>query len=95
MKRAHKAFTQVLAAAKLDAELHPKVSLLELAGDCRILIENHISVIHYATQQVRIRVSFGQINIAGRGLKLARLGKEQLVITGCIESINLCREGSR
>ena len=93
MKRTQKAFSRVLTATKLDTELHPRVSLLELAGDRRILIENHISVVHYSTQQVLVRVEFGQLCIKGNALQLTRLGKEQLVILGQIDTIKLCREG--
>lgn len=93
MKRTHRAFARVLAATKLDTELQPRVSLLELAGDRRILIENHVSVVHYSTQQVLVRVDFGQLCIKGSALRLTRLGKEQLVIMGQIDAIKLCREG--
>lgn len=91
MKRSRKLLENVLDAVHLDSELQPKLPVLELAGDQRVLVENHKSVIHYSDEQVLIRVDYGQLSVKGCGLKLVRLGREQLVITGRIDCIMLCR----
>ena len=91
MKRSRKLLENMLDAVHLDSELQPGLPVLELAGDRRVLIEHHKSVVHYTTQQVLIRVDFGQLCIKGCGMKLEKLGKEQLVISGKIDCIMLCR----
>lgn len=91
MKRSRKLLENVLDAVHLDTALQPRLPVLELAGDQRVLVENHKSVIHYSNEQVLIRVDFGQLCVKGCALKLARLGRDQLVITGRIDSILLCR----
>ena len=65
--------------------------VVELAGDRRILIEHHRGVIQYGTEQICVKVSYGTVKILGFGLELARMTKDQLVITGQIDSVTLCR----
>ena len=91
MKRSRKLISNMLDAVGIDADLQPGLPVLELAGDKRILIENHRSVVHYTNDRILVCMEFGQVCVAGCGLKLARLGKEQLVITGRIDCISLFR----
>ena len=67
-----------------------KVPLVELAGQNRILIENHMGVLAYAPEEIRIKVAYGSLSVCGSNLKLMELCKEQLVITGKINSVHLC-----
>lgn len=69
----------------------PGLPLVEIAGQGRVLIENHRGVCGYGREQISVRVKFGEIAVRGCGLELARMTKEQLVITGKIESVNLIR----
>ena len=69
----------------------PGLPLVEIAGQGRVLIENHRGVCGYGREQINIRVKFGEIAVRGCGLELARMTREQLVITGRVESVNLIR----
>lgn len=91
MKRSRKLLENMLDAVSLDTDLQPKIPVLELAGDRRVLIENHRSVIHYNLDKIIVQMDYGHVRISGCGLKLAKLGKEQLVITGRVDEIILCR----
>lgn len=95
MKPRNKVIPRVLAAADLDAELEPRLPIVELAGDHRVLIENHLSVIGYTSQCVCVKVKYGCVCINGSGLTIAKLSKDQLVIIGDIGSIQLSREDRR
>ncbi len=68
-----------------------KIPLVELAGQNRVLIENHLGVLAYSLEEIRIKVVYGSLTVAGDGLKLMELCKEQLVITGHIDTIRLFR----
>ncbi len=70
----------------------PGMPLVELAGQNRVLIENHRGVCCYGREQIRIRVSYGEIAVDGYGLELARMSREAVVITGRIDCISLHRE---
>ena len=75
----------------LPGESLPGQPLVELAGDQRILIENHMGVTEYGADQIRVQVRYGQICVRGEGMELARMTKEQLVIAGRIDSVTLIR----
>jgi len=76
---------------KLTAEPLPGVPIVELAGDRRVLIENHQGVRGYSSSCILVKVPFGCIQICGSCLELAKMTREQLVIQGKIDSICLQR----
>ncbi len=78
-------------AGDLPGEVLPGQSLLELTGDRQILIENHRGVTAYSREHIGVLVSFGEVVISGQCLELARMTQGQLVITGTVQSISLCR----
>lgn len=85
-------FLQTIAeAAELHGEPLPRLPIIELAGDRRVLIENHRGVTEYSREIIRVQVGYGQVCICGGGLELARMTKEQLVISGRVDSVSLCR----
>lgn len=91
MKRNGNFLERVAQAADLTTEPLPKLPLVELAGEHRVLIENHHGVIQYGCEEICVRVNYGYISILGSNLELARMTKEQLVITGRIDAVHLCR----
>lgn len=84
-------FDWMINRADLLAEPTPGVSLVELAGDRRVLIENHRGVTMYGCKEIRIRVSYGILCVHGECLELAQMTKQQLVITGKLEGVSLFR----
>lgn len=90
MKRQEWILEKIASVTDLEAEAPPKLPLVELAGQRRVLIENHQGVIQYGAQEICINVSFGHINVQGNHLKLAKMTKEQLIITGLISGVSLC-----
>ncbi|MBQ8358790.1 MAG: YabP/YqfC family sporulation protein [Oscillospiraceae bacterium] len=75
----------------LHTELLTNVPIIEVCDRQRVLIENHQGVTQYGRETICIKVKFGQICIAGCDLELARMTKEQLVITGQIDGVSLYR----
>lgn len=80
----------IFAADLPDAPL-PGLPLVEIYGQDRVLIENHLGVTQYGREAICIKVKFGQICISGCDLELARMTKGQLVITGRIDGVSLYR----
>ena len=68
-----------------------RLPLLELAGDHRVLIENHNGVLGYSLNEIQIKVAYGRLSVIGSNLKILQMSKEQLVITGLIDEICLFR----
>lgn len=77
--------------ADLGEETLPGQSLVEIAGDRRVLIENHCGVKEYSRERIGIKVKFGQLNICGSCLELRHMTRQQLLISGRIDAVTLCR----
>ena len=84
---------KITEKAALHAEALPGVPLVEISGDDRILIENHICVAGYRESEIHIRFSYGMLCICGEDLVLACAKKEQLIIHGRICSVTMHRGG--
>lgn len=67
----------------------PGISLVEIYGQNRVLVENHRGIAGYEDHAIQINVNFGRIIVSGHHLKLRNMSKEKLVITGKICGVNL------
>ena len=83
--------TRVIAHGTQKAESLSKVPLVELAGQTRVLVENHIGVLGYSQNEVQIKVSYGKVVVSGSNLCFAQINRDQIVITGQIEHLQLIR----
>lgn len=77
----------------LMLEPMPGQTIVELAGDSRVLIENHKGVVAYGHERIAVRVRYGLLLVCGCGLKLQHMSREQLVICGRIDGVMLQRRG--
>ena len=82
---------QITNAADLQDEPIPGLPLIEIAGERRVLIENHRGVVEYGSKTIRVKVKYGQICVCGSGLELARMTRGQLVISGTVDAVQLIR----
>lgn len=82
---------RIAAGSHMYGESLPGVPVVEIAGDRRVLVERHEGVIEYGTEQIRIRVKYGVICIGGCGLELKQMTKQQLVVSGRIDCIQIQR----
>ncbi len=89
MKRQRGLLTRLTERADLPGEPMPRVPLVEIAGQARVLIENHQGVCEYGSDQIQVQVSYGAVCVCGKGLELARMDAVQLVISGQIDSVTL------
>ena len=89
-----KLLSRAVAAAALEPDLIPGASLIELTDNCRLLIENHLSVVGYSDCNVCIKMKFGSVQIRGDGLIIHKMSREQLVIEGEIHCIELTKAGA-
>ena len=76
----------------LPGETLPGMSVAELAGDRRVLIEGHRGVTEYCRERISVKVSYGWMSIQGCGLELRQMSKQQLVVSGRIDAIVLRRK---
>lgn len=79
----------------LSAEVATVLPIVELSGDRRVLIENHLGIMGYSTERILVKVKYGCVCICGCGLTILRMSREQLVIRGRIDGIALQRREKR
>ena len=93
MGRSHVFWERLADEAELTGSAIPGQPIVEIAGEHRVLIENHYGVSQYSKEKIGIKVKFGLVCVCGCGLELVRMTREQLVIAGKIDSVNLMRRG--
>ena len=79
----------VASGVRLYPEPMPCVPLVEIYDRRRVLIENHQGIIGYGADEILIKVRYGHICVCGENLKLAKMSREKLVVTGKISAVNL------
>ena len=94
MERQGNLMERIAKAVDLADEPIPGAPLLELAGDKRLWVENHLGVTEYSPSRIGIRMKFGTVCVTGCGLQIATMRLGLLLICGRIDSIALLREGS-
>ncbi len=82
---------RAIMGADLPGEAVPGLPLVEIMGEHRVLIENHKGVVGYGCTEICVKVKFGVIKVCGDGLMLSRMTKQQLIISGKIDCVYLCR----
>ena len=87
-----KIFDWVMHKTDLFSEPIPGTTLVEIAGNKRVLIENHKGVTSYNTDSIHVTSTNGSLIVSGNELLIASMSKQQLVITGCISCVSLCKE---
>lgn len=75
----------------LPGELPPGVPVIEIAGDRRVLIERHSGMTEYSRERICARVCYGIVSICGSDLELTHMSREQLVISGRIDTVKIVR----
>ena len=84
-------FEKLTMAADLPDEAIPLMPLVELAGDRRVLIEHHMGVIAYGTEEICVKMRYGTLSVYGCMLELSRMTKGQLIVSGKIDRVVLNR----
>ena len=91
MKEKRNLLQRLAEGADLPGEPLPGQPIAEIAGDRGVLIVNHHGVKEFTREKICINVNFGQLSVCGCGLELSLMTREQLVISGRIDSITLHR----
>lgn len=91
MGKGRRIFAHMIERSSLSPETVPGQLIIEIAGDRRVLIENHHGVAAYGKDKILVNVKFGTVCICGCSLEMMHMTKEQLVIYGRIDSVGLQR----
>lgn len=91
MGKGHPFFANMMEHSAVGPEAVPGQPIVEIAGERRVLIENHLGVAAYGKKEILVNVKFGAVCVCGCNLEIMRMTKEQLVICGRIDSVGLQR----
>lgn len=94
MKQYEKTLQRLSTTVYESNEQLPGVPIVELAGDRRLLIENHRGVTEYGSERICVKLKYGILCVCGCEMELVKMTKEQLVITGLIGSVTIQRKGN-
>ena len=92
MERGDRIWNRLIGDSMMQIASVPGRSIVEIADDRRVLIENHLGVREYGREKITVNVKFGFISICGNCLELRQMTKEQLVVSGKIRSVSLERK---
>lgn len=76
-------------AADLQDECIPRLPLIEIAGNARVLLEHHCGVTEYGRQRIVVQTKDNMVVITGDRLELTKMTADQLIISGTIYSVEL------
>ena len=65
--------------------------VIEIAGDCRVLIEYHKGVSEYTSDHISVKVRYGQVCVWGERLEVACMTSTQLIVRGNIHRLELVK----
>lgn len=91
MKRSNDWLQKLAEGMDLPGESVPGQTLVELAGDRRVLVENHAGVTAYSPEAICIKVKYGELRITGAKMTLLQMTARQLIIAGQIDGVELVR----
>ena len=87
-------FSTILHGSEIPAHML-QIPVIEIAGEQRVLIENHFGVVRYSVFEICVKVKFGYVSVCGADLQLVQMTKEKIIITGTINCVRMRREEER
>jgi len=66
----------------------PRVILL---GDMQVVVENHLGIIEYTPETVRVSTGVGELVIEGKELTLRAIHQEEIAVEGKISNLGFRR----
>ena len=79
--------SEISDALELPKEIVLDLPKVSLVGDLQVNIENHKGIIEYSPTQIRVSSNSGMLKIKGNKLYIKVIIKEEIVITGEIQSL--------
>lgn len=91
MKKDRHFLERIAEGMDLTGEPVPGCPLVEISGERRVLIENHLGITQYSREEICVKVKYGCISVCGSCLDLVCMSRERLIISGNIDQVKLGR----
>lgn len=80
-------------ALELQHDVALNLPVLHITGGERLLMENHKGLLEYGRNKIRIASTAGTVEIEGDNLTIKAIGRDDVLITGGIKSVNINKAG--
>lgn len=84
---------RAVQAAGLPEDILLGMPRVLLRGDSSLFLENHLGIVEYAPERIRIRTQLGVVTVEGEGIALSQLGESDVLLSGAIEQISFAKGG--
>jgi sporulation protein YqfC len=78
---------RIADALELQHDVALNLPVLHITGFERLLMENHRGLLEYGRNKIRIASTAGTVEIAGEGLAIKSVGRDEVLITGSITNV--------
>jgi sporulation protein YqfC len=84
---------RIADALELQHDVALNLPVLHLTGGERLLMENHRGLLEYGNAKIRIASTAGTVEIEGENLTIKSVGRDDVLVTGRIKSVNISKVG--
>lgn len=97
MEKKERFYGSLADGLDLPGEPAPGITLAEIWGSRRILIEHHSGIVGYSAEEIVVSVSYGKLKIMGENLTLSLMTRDRIVIGGRIQGVSIgeCNYGEK
>ena len=60
---------------------------IRMMGNEELVLSNHKGIAEYGKEQVRIKSGLGMVKVAGKGLVIKEISREEIVVAGKIDAV--------
>lgn len=85
---------RIAEVLELQHDVALNLPVMHITGGERLLMENHKGLLEYGHNKIRIASTAGTVEIEGEGLTIKAVGRDDVLITGSIKSINMSKAGA-
>ncbi|MBU9712058.1 sporulation protein YqfC [Evansella tamaricis] len=78
----------------LPADVMMDLPRVTLIGNFHIYIENHKGVIRFTKEELRLRLTEGELLVVGSNFVIKNILPEEMLLEGVIQDIRFIKEGS-
>lgn len=78
---------RISESLELPKEVTLNIPIIKVTGRNDIYIENHKGIVEYSSEILRINSEIGIIKIMGKNLYIKEINKEEIFITGDVNTI--------
>lgn len=78
---------RITTAFELPRDIMLDWPSIRMMGNEELVLSNHKGIAEYTKEQVRIKSGLGMVKVAGKGLEIKEISREEIVVAGNISSV--------